>query len=325
MTIEPFAAWAHQVWGAWSRQLFEECATEPRRHDGRVIIPALLVDRMQRQATTPYTDLQEPERAKFRILARELLSIVDNEVRTLGCERDRLWEILDEVESTTDIIANADNAYRQLVHDTVQKRFKVLLSDGDRLYRPSEPSPAARLTTLQLEQVAWVEHNFGKRGAHQPLQGLVEELGELDEALRRNDAEEIADSLADAMIYSADLCSAHGWDLGEVWVNKRPSDTYSLLVWVGKLNHYLLKHEQGIRGARLEDAQHALRVIVWILDTIARGHDIDLVAVTWETWCKVRERDWKKHPGTGLPPSQPFTINEPPEHAGEDLREVRSH
>lgn len=310
MTIEPFAAWVHKVWGAWTRRLFEECA-EPRRTDGRVIIPALSVDRIKRQSVTFYNELQETEKAEARTLARELLTIIDNEVRTLGRERDRLWVILEEVDGASDVAKGNDGAYRHLVHSAVQKRFKVLLSDGNRLYRPTEPSPAARLTTLQLEQVAWVKHNFGDRGAHQPLQGLVEELGELDEALRRNDFEEIADSLADAMIYGADLCSAHGWELAEVWGNMRTSQTYSLLAWVGKLNHYLLKAEQGIRGASLDDAQRALQVIVWMLDTIARGHDIDLVQTTWDTWTKVRERDWVKYPGMGLPPSKPFTLNQP--------------
>ena len=319
MTLDTLADYAHKAWSQWMTYLFDMCE-QTDRTDGRVIIPAHLADRWKRQARTEYKDLPASEKASDQEQARYIMQLVDGELRRVGLERDRLWDILDEVDTASDVAKGNDDAYRQLVHDTVQKRFKVLLSDGDRLYRPTEPSPAARLTTLQLEQVAWVKYNFGERGAHQPLQGLVEELGELDEALRRNDAEEIADSLADAMIYSADLCSAHGWDLGEVWSNKRTSDTYSLLAWVGTLNHYLLKHEQGIRGATLDDACFALQVIVWILDTIARGNNIDLVKTTWDTWTKVRERDWVKYPKTGLPPSKPFAINSDP-----DLREVRSH
>lgn len=319
MTIDPFAAWVHKVWGVWTRRLFEKCA-EPRRTDGRVIIPALLVDRMKRQSVTFYNELQETEKAEARTLVHELLTIVDNDVKKLAHERDRLWDILDEVDTASDIAKGNNDAYRHLVHSAVQKRFKVLLSDGGRLYRPTEPSPSARLTTLQLEQVAWVKYNFGERGAHQPLQGIVEELGELELAIRRNDADEIADSLADTMIYAADLCSAHGWDMGAIWANMRTGQPYSLLAWVGKLNHYLLKHEQGIRGAILDDACFALQVIVWMLDTIARGNNIDLVKTTWDTWTKVRQRDWVKYPGTGLPPSKPFAINSDP-----DLREVRSH
>lgn len=83
-----------------------------------------------------------------------------------------------------------------------------------------------KLSKLQDEQRAWVEHNFPGRKPYQPLLGAVEELGELahahlkmEQGIRGTKAEHLtaaADAVADTVIYLADYCSAMGFDFGKI-------------------------------------------------------------------------------------------------------------
>jgi len=159
--------------------------------------------------------------------------------------------------------------------------------------------------TLQEQQKGWVVHNFGDRPAWMPLLGIVEEIGELDEAIMSGDRTQVIDALADAMIFAADYCTAMGWNLaGDVFDGRRSSRTFSFPAWTGKLAHAHLKRAQSIRGTGAQherDAIHALRVIVWMLDIHAKRCAVDLEEITFATWTQVRERDWVAHPKTGLP------------------------
>lgn len=79
------------------------------------------------------------------------------------------------------------------------------------------------LEQLQAEQKPWVAKNFGTRPYWQPLLGVGEECGELmhnllkqEQGIRgsHDDLEVKAmDSVADIIIYLADLCTARGWDM----------------------------------------------------------------------------------------------------------------
>lgn len=82
------------------------------------------------------------------------------------------------------------------------------------------------LKDLQDQQRAWVAHNFGDRPWQMPLMGVSEEVGELNHALLKqwqgirgswHEHEDNAkDSVADIVIFLADLCSARGWDFDAI-------------------------------------------------------------------------------------------------------------
>jgi hypothetical protein len=70
---ESLAAYAHDAWAGWMCWLF---AKSYLNEDGTVTIPASLVERWVRQATTPYADLPEAEKASDRDEADKMLVII---------------------------------------------------------------------------------------------------------------------------------------------------------------------------------------------------------------------------------------------------------
>lgn len=69
---------------------------------------------------------------------------------------------------------------------------------------------------------------------------------------------------------------------------------------VGELAHAHLKQAQGIRTSENHDdnAKDAIGdVVIFLADYCsARGYDFE--TIVQETWNKVKQRDWKKHPAT---------------------------
>lgn len=74
--IEKLAAYAHESWAGWMRYLFSRCSTIP---SGDVLIPSEMVQRWQRQLSTPYEKLPESEKESDRAEARKMLAIVIGE------------------------------------------------------------------------------------------------------------------------------------------------------------------------------------------------------------------------------------------------------
>jgi hypothetical protein len=68
--VELLAEAAHVAWSGWMDYLFSKCAMNP---DKSATIPAGLVARWQRQASTPYCDLPEREKESDRVEARRYL------------------------------------------------------------------------------------------------------------------------------------------------------------------------------------------------------------------------------------------------------------
>jgi len=77
------------------------------------------------------------------------------------------------------------------------------------------------LKELQADHRRWLAHNFPKQQAHEPLLGLVEEVGELAHAhlksaqgIREIDAEmDKVDAVGDIFIYLMSYCNSNGIDL----------------------------------------------------------------------------------------------------------------
>lgn len=71
---EALAAYAHEAWSGWMRWLF---ALSARNDDGSVTIPPGLVARWERQMTTSYDALPEPERNSDRVEADRILALFE--------------------------------------------------------------------------------------------------------------------------------------------------------------------------------------------------------------------------------------------------------
>lgn len=180
------------------------------------------------------------------------------------------------------------------------------------------------LKQLQEEQGPWVLHNFGDRPAWQPLLGLVEELGELSEAVEQYKAagalspsvrdllnldplhykHAIEDALADTVIFMSDFCNSMEIDM-ETMVSKSRADQIPPNgdISLGRVAHSFLKNAQGIRGTPAEhraSLQKNLGHLYWWLDRIARGFaETPLLDLVQTTWSLVKKRDWKKNPTAG--------------------------
>jgi len=156
------------------------------------------------------------------------------------------------------------------------------------------------LGRLQREHEPWRLHNFGDIPAWHPLLGMIEELGELEDA---KTTEDIKDGLADTIVFMAHFCNAMNFDLDVIATHAaalgyRPVERKE----IGKLAHHYLKREQGIRGTDAEHRanMHAALVGIYaiLLDT-ATAYDLTLLDAVEETWAHVKQRDWKKNATTG--------------------------
>jgi NTP pyrophosphatase (non-canonical NTP hydrolase) len=119
------------------------------------------------------------------------------------------------------------------------------------------------LSTLQTDQAIWAKRNFGSITAAGQCLGVVEEFGELVEAMLK-------------LLLTATA--------------------------IGRLAHAVLKAEQGIRGSReqhMEDAADAIGDTVIYLCGVATCLGIDMEQAVTDTWASVSQRDWRKHPESG--------------------------
>lgn len=70
---EALADYAHEAWAGWMKYLFSKSIYN---HDDTVTIPASLVARWERQASTAYADLPEEEKNSDREEADKMLELV---------------------------------------------------------------------------------------------------------------------------------------------------------------------------------------------------------------------------------------------------------
>lgn len=82
------------------------------------------------------------------------------------------------------------------------------------------PPIVRTIQKLQEEHLRWVEHNFPDQRDHEPLLGIVEEVGELAHAhlkmqqgIRGVDVEKAEDALGDIFIYMMSYANANGYNL----------------------------------------------------------------------------------------------------------------
>lgn len=171
---------------------------------------------------------------------------------------------------------------------------------------------------LQEEQRPWVLHNFGKGHPHQPMLGMLEELGELIDSVDEWDVKEIRDALADAVIFCADYCTKRGWDFDKLYptpdnlggariMASRDVDRSLRVAFreLARAAHHQLKTEQAIRGTPEKHEQagaNAIRSALVQLESIAAHFGWTLMEITGPVWAKVKQRDFKKDSLTGGQP-----------------------
>jgi hypothetical protein len=168
--------------------------------------------------------------------------------------------------------------------------------------------PNFTLKQLQEENKVWATHNFGnvnRTYAYHPLLGIIEELGELEQALYDMYTSDIWDAIGDVMIYMADYCNRMDLDLD--MISKQDLDItldchIEVFRILGKLCHAQLKLEQGIRGdddVHITTISEYLAVIITALKDICNRYNWEFMCVVSNVWDLVSKRDWKKNTETG--------------------------
>ena len=160
------------------------------------------------------------------------------------------------------------------------------------------------LNHIQEEMKPWTLHNFGERPASQPLRGIIEEFGELNDAVRRLHRADMGDAVADIVIFMMDYCNVKGLNIDDVWhvTGSSVSNERDILITLGKLCHHDLKQEQGIRLNENHPLgiSRALSHLLHYLHDFCEAYGLEsYVTLTLRTWDKVKQRDWKKNPSSG--------------------------
>lgn len=166
----------------------------------------------------------------------------------------------------------------------------------------------------QGEVVKWAAYNFPRAEKHQPLLGVVEEVGELYAAYllfskvdeTRN--QKVDDAIGDIMVFLAHYCGLNGYDLmgctdrygRDMHKMFYPFPLHALVEAIGNLSHSHLKGEQGIRGTKHnENAQKQIGIIVGALRLFCEEQKQELTEIISDVWGEVKQRDWKKYPKDG--------------------------
>lgn len=147
------------------------------------------------------------------------------------------------------------------------------------------------LLELQTQVSEWSHRNFPNNKPHHPLLGIVEEVGELDDATTD---EAIEDAVADILIYAADYCARN-----DLLLVEGEGESNSLGSAVSRLAHFHLKGEQDIRypAEQIQALkQQAVERVAAELFNFGRDAGVDVLQAASAVWEKVRLRDWQKHP-----------------------------
>lgn len=152
------------------------------------------------------------------------------------------------------------------------------------------------LQRVQIRQAAWQNRNFGYQPPERMVLGLVEEIGEYEEApgLAEED-----DAIGDICIYAAALCTAFRLDLHTI-VALPPITVYPCgdPRPVGRIAHAVLKHVQNIRKMTRDQAGAAIvENLRHVLGALETRENLERIAT--ETADRVFLRNWREAPETG--------------------------
>ncbi len=83
--IEKLADAEHASWAHWMEYLFSKCV---RGADGSATIPAVLVERWEKQTRTPYAVLTEQEKVSDRNEVHKIMPFIDAYIEALSQRRE---------------------------------------------------------------------------------------------------------------------------------------------------------------------------------------------------------------------------------------------
>jgi len=169
---------------------------------------------------------------------------------------------------------------------------------------------------IQVEVGCWSMANFGvqiskprpdmKLDSIAPLLGIVEEVGEYEDAACKGDEAEMLDAIGDILIYLCDFIGREpGCSMFFVDQNNKLYKNITLTSAAGHLCHWVLKYHQGIRGMDIQEKYYAQRdnaihnMMIAIDDICTNVLNTTMLDVLNETWESVQKRNWKKNPVTG--------------------------
>lgn len=148
----------------------------------------------------------------------------------------------------------------------------------------------------------WSMANFGSQsglGLLMPLLGIVEEVGEYDEALTLEDKE---DAIGDILIFALDYAKRAGMNLSDIPIRSKQI-SYCTGKWVSKLAHARLKRFQKIRGmdnitAFREKEKEAILGLFGACDGLSDTMLSDgAFKIACKTWTEVvAKRKWHTQP-----------------------------
>jgi hypothetical protein len=156
---------------------------------------------------------------------------------------------------------------------------------------------------------------------------MIEELGELSHGVLKklqgirgttdDHQDEIEDACADIVIFSLDYCNMNGFDLYDALSASEPPTENMMRDGYGSHELIQVMRIGKLMGKLCEKAEHDKQTvddvvrIIWQLEMFCVISKLNLWKLVYETWERVSQRDWKKHPKTGRsdeqPPPQPIT------------------
>jgi len=161
------------------------------------------------------------------------------------------------------------------------------------------PSEYERFMALSKRVGEWSAANFAGKSKFsefryvEPLLGIQEELGELEESLRDEDAE---DAIADVVIYLADFVYQTGIILSYP-EGRLPGST------LGRMFRAVLKNSQRIRGYQ-DEQYYKSELEYWcslFLYEFCQYKNVDVLYLAEKEFTNtVSKRDWVANPGTGV-------------------------
>jgi hypothetical protein len=159
----------------------------------------------------------------------------------------------------------------------------------------------------------WRAHNFPDATADQQLLGMIEEMGELShhhlkmmQGIRGTPEfhkKEIFDAIGDMMIYSLgymDLMEINPKQVSIYGPNKE--DLTRSIHYLGRYMGRLC--DRHLEGQKLAVTVSLGPVFTTLGDIACQQDDLSLNLALTTAWFEVRERDWIKYPGNGLPPAE---------------------
>lgn len=126
--IETFARLEHEQWITWASSIMDEENLSEER-----------VERWRKECFVPYESLSEELKNHDRKWATAFVHMLEAlDIIHYANVAEPLWDILDDIDTLSDMMHPAKTAFYEAVMSRVANRFKYLESDGYIVYPPGE-------------------------------------------------------------------------------------------------------------------------------------------------------------------------------------------